>query len=415
MQSRFSKFSKRVSELFETRDFNLKNPASWQWVFDSNKSVSGANVTPESAAGLPAVYAAINTYANEMATLPIKVYDTSGETKQLVTDNNMHRLLSVEPNSFQTPFDYHHLMESWKWAWGYALAVIERSESGEAVQLMPVHPSKLKEIKFFNDELYYSIEGASGMINGRDMIHLKLMDLSADSFKGKSPITMCREAIGTGMSVEKFAAGYFGNGVNPGLVVKATDPAVLQNKEHLDSLHQQLNQKNKGPDKSHNHILLPFGLDLAQGPTISNQDAQFIETQSFEVIQVARIFNLPPNILRHQANLTYNNAEQELIHYVNNSIRPVVKRNEQEYTRKLARYNERGIVKAKYSLEARLRGDTAAQTEHATKMLQLGVYDIDEVRDFFGKNPLPEGKGKIRYVNGNSMELGKSMNDGEGV
>ena len=54
-----------------------------------------------------------------------------------------------------------------------------------------------------------------------------------------------------------------------------------------------------------------------------------------------------------------------------------------------------------------LRGDMAAQREFVKAMWGIGAYDIDECRAELGKNPLESGKGKMRLVPVNMVELGK--------
>lgn len=401
------------SNLFSTRDFNLKNPSDWKWLTEANKQKSGVSVTQETGLGLPSVLAAVNTYANEMASMPLRVFETIDNDKQITTDHIIHELLNVRPNNYMTPFNYHQMMEGWKWQWGYALAFIKRNEfSGIPTDLIPIHPSKLEDIKLFNEQLYFKIAGVDAMIPWSDMIHLKDLDLEEDSFVGKSRIMRCAEAVGKGIALDKFAASYFGNGANVGLVIRDSVPGRLSEERRL-VLQASLATKHKGPDNSHNHIVLPDGFELMNGPTMSNEQSQFIESSKMSVIQVAQIFNLPPNILRSQGNLTYNNAEQELIHYINNSIRPVAKQNEQEYTLKL-RSTLEPHIKAKYLLESRLRGDTATQTEHIKAMVDRGIYDIDESRGFLGLNSLPNELGKTRTIPMNMVELGKEKTEENG-
>jgi phage portal protein BeeE len=106
------------------------------------------------------------------------------------------------------------------------------------------------------------------------------------------------------------------------------------------------------------------------------------------------------------SNSTYSNIEQQAIEFVQNLIRPKVKLRETEMNRRLLRQSDKGTYFYRYNLDSLLRGDTEARGNYLVKMLQNGVYNIDEARALDNMNQLPDGLGKAHYRPLNMIEVG---------
>jgi hypothetical protein len=74
--------------------------------------------------------------------------------------------------------------------------------------------------------------------------------------------------------------------------------------------------------------------------------------------------------------------------------------------RRLLRQSDKGTYFYRYNLDSLLRGDTEARGNYLVKMLQNGVYNIDEARAFDNMNQLPDGLGKAHYRPLNMVEVG---------
>ena len=112
------------------------------------------------------------------------------------------------------------------------------------------------------------------------------------------------------------------------------------------------------------------------------RDAQFLESRQFSGIEVCQILGVPPHKIFQLDRATHNNAEQLDQEFVNDTLQPIVTRFEQEANYKLftPREHEQGLY-IKHNLNALVRGDMMARGEFYTKMLQNGVYSINQVLD----------------------------------
>jgi len=89
---------------------------------------------------------------------------------------------------------------------------------------------------------------------------------------------------------------------------------------------------------------------------------------------------------------TFNNIEQLSLEFAKYTIRPWVKRWEQEYNRKVFSQYERGRFKVRLNMDAFMRADTEARAEYYNKAIQNGWMSINEVRKTEKLNPVEGGR-----------------------
>jgi hypothetical protein len=120
---------------------------------------------------------------------------------------------------------------------------------------------------------------------------------------------------------------------------------------------------------------------------IPPEDAQFLETRKFNVSEIARWFGVPPHKLMEMTQATFSNIEHQNIEFVTDAIMSWVKRFEVEANIKLiSAANPR--IKTKMNINGLLRGDSAARGEWYTKMSNLGVYTVNDIRELEDMNPI---------------------------
>jgi HK97 family phage portal protein len=109
-------------------------------------------------------------------------------------------------------------------------------------------------------------------------------------------------------------------------------------------------------------------------------DAQFLETRTFQVQDVARIFNIPPHKLAELSRATFSNVEEQERQYVGDCLQPWVENWEQELEYKLFLPEEQGEYQIRFNVDGLLRGNTQARAEFFSKMFNIGVLSINEIR-----------------------------------
>jgi phage portal protein BeeE len=86
--------------------------------------------------------------------------------------------------------------------------------------------------------------------------------------------------------------------------------------------------------------------------------------------------------------MTYGNYEQVIIQYYSETISPWLTRWEQEIWRTCIRDTN---VFVRHTEHALLRADFKTQTEGYSRLLEKGVYSINEVRALMNQNPIEGG------------------------
>ncbi|KKK77882.1 hypothetical protein LCGC14_2849130, partial [marine sediment metagenome] len=180
-------------------------------------------------------------------------------------------------------------------------------------------------------------------------------------------------AIGTMLATEEYAARFFGGN-------NATPRGVIEIEGELgDKAYKRLNKDwNKhfgGRANAHKTAILEGGKFHAL--TMPAKDAQFLETRQFQIAEIARIFNIPPHMLRDLTKSSYSNIEQQSLEFVIYTLRPWLVRWEQEVNRKL--FKQGGRFFAEFEVDGLLRGDVKTRHETYASGRQWGYYSINSI------------------------------------
>ena len=139
--------------------------------------------------------------------------------------------------------------------------------------------------------------------------------------------------------------------------------------------------------------------------TISPEAAQMLETRTFALQDICRIFMVPPHLMGDLSRSTFSNIEHQDIEFVKHYIRPTVKMFEHELDRKLFFDDERGKLEIKFNLDGLLRGDQTTRSEFYQKAVLSGWMSRNEVREMENLNPI-DGLDDLLYP-GNEVVMGK--------
>ena len=142
---------------------------------------------------------------------------------------------------------------------------------------------------------------------------------------------MAREGIGLSLGQDRHAAGLMKNNARLGTVV--TVPGVLKT-EQKESLRDNFSSKFAGALNAGKMIVLDNGMTLEQ-VGMSSEDAQFLESRQFSVIEIARWFRVPPTMVGDMTRVSYSSSESELQLFAMHSLVPWCSNFEAEMNKKL--------------------------------------------------------------------------------
>lgn len=381
----------------------LVNPAQWlrDWFAGGPPSLTGVNVNEENAVKLISVFACVRLLSESIAMLPFPLYKQLKIGKEKAYNHALYPILHDISNPECTSFQFRQIMMVNALLCGEGYAEIQRNQSGDVAALWPI-PSKYvtKGRNSNTKELVYKInnpDGTESVLYPEQIFVLPGMGF--DNVNHFKPVILAREAIGLGLATEAFGATFFGNGtIATGIVEypgKMSDPAY-------DRYEKTMTDKYAGLKNSNRLIFLEEGLKFTQ-LTIPPESAQFLQTRKFQVIEVARFFNVPPHMIMDFEGATFSNIEQKSLEYVTYSLLPWITKWEQSVLKDLLTPNERKKFFAKLTVDALLRGDFKTRMDGYHMMIQDGVWNADEVRELEDQNPQPDGQGQIYLCNGNMI------------
>lgn len=391
-------------------NLSLNDPKAWNpslWNLWGSQSLSGEVVTEETALTYSAVFNAITLYSGTIGSLPLHLMRPDGRDKKQATEESLYHVMHTQWNPFMSAMSGRECMMAHILTWGNGYAEIVRNGYGDIQQLWPIAPNRVK-IEMVEGELIYIIripDGSEVKLLREKVLHIP--GLGFDGFQGYSIIAMARKSIGLGMAMETFGSNFFGQGTHPGVIV--SHPGQLSADSHKN-LKKSLTESYSGLGKSHRLMLLEDAMKIEK-IGISPEDSQFLESRQFQITDIARWFNLPVHKLKEMTKSSFNNIESEQASFITDSILPWLIGFEQDYSiQLLSKSQQKQGFYFKHIIEGLLRANAKDRAEFYSKMLNNGVFSINEVREKEDLNPIEGGDIHLIPLNMTTLEnAGKQL------
>lgn len=364
---------------FQKRSTQVIDPSSGDMIeqLGFRPTSSGQLVTSSTAQGLPAVYCAITVLAEAVASLPVHVHKLKDEVKQRDRFHSVDQVLNVKPNDYQTPSLFIETLYRHVLITGNGYARIEFDRAGRVAALHNLLPHRVT-VKVKNDKIIgYTVTDSDGKLKPYlpdEILHVRYH--SDDGMIGKSPITVCREAIGAGLAQQEHGGRLFQNGVKPSGVIEFDE---FLNSEKGKRFRQSIEENNTGTRKAGKALILEGGAKW-RGVSLSNSDAQWIEARNFTIADIARIFNVSPIFLHDLTRSTYSNHTEAARSFMSTSLRPHLTRLQQELRRSLIATNQLQSTFIEFQTADVLRGTTSERYDVYEKGIKMGVLCPNEAR-----------------------------------
>lgn len=379
-----------ISNLLDKRSeaSNLSDPKRWLYEAFGIPFGRGIKVTESTSMRSIAVLACVRILAETVASLPLPVYKRLNPRGKARASHSVSDLLQRAPNSRMTAFTFRETMMGHILLWGNCYAEIEYDDIGEIVALWPIPPHRVEHMETATGDPFFRVTTSDGKQHNVPfyaMFHIP--GLGFDGKKGISVISWGRQAIELALATEQFGTEFFANGTNVGAV--ATHPGRLTD-EAYERLSKSLKEKYEGLGKAHRLMLLEEGMTFSKN-TIPPNDAQFLETRKFQILEIARLFRVPPHMLADLERATFSNIEQQGTDFIVHSVRPWLIRWEQTINWKLFSEKDKRKYYSEFLVEGYLRGDSQARSAFYKEMFNIGVYSQNDIREKENDNPIEGG------------------------
>lgn len=267
---------------------------------------------------------------------------------------------------------------------GNAYIRLFRDSSGEILNMMVLNPLAVNVRRNpFGQKLFVYTGEAGKELSTDDVLHIAGSILMPGDLKGRSPIDTLKENIGLAISLESFAARFFGQGTTQNGVIEY--PGALT-AEQAENLSKSFDRQHKGFRKAHKTGILSGGATFK--PTmVANDQAQMLDSRRLAVEDVARAYRVPTDMIGlNNGGQSYNSIEQKQIAFVTHTLRPWLAKLEDAFSTLLP-----DTAYLAFSTDDLLRGDYATRIEGYAKLLQNGVLSANEVRRKENMRPVDGG------------------------
>ena len=369
---------------------------------------TSVKITCDSALTVMAYKRALDVLAGSVARLPFRYLKLKSGIYTDFEASPFHYLLSMQPQKRMSAFDWKYQMV-WRAFHDGDAYIYPRIVDGEPVELVLLTRGSCV-YDDVNDtyaiaDLY---NGVSGVFKGSDVLHILFN--SEDGRRGIPTWQIGARALSIIATGDKETLDRFANGgAVRGLVTN--DKSGLRGLgEYQDNELANLANATDNLFKNGERIVsLPGDVDFKQLSATST-DMQFLESRKFAVNEIARLTGVPPIYLFDMSGSNYKMPEQADTAYLTQTLDRILSAIESEFNRKLV--GRSLCCKRRFEFDRRkiFSMDLNSMAAYEQKMIQNGVYTINDVRRM--ENMAPVENGDTVYISTNLAELGSEKLSG---
>ena len=371
-------------------------------IFSPDNDTSEIAVT--NAERLSPVAAAHRILTNAMSVMPVALRrKVGGERQELTTRRDLDYVLHSRMNDAMSPAMGKKIMMSQAFWHGIGAAYIERDHLGRVKELIPLQTAGYQYMKDRETGQSWYAFTVDDMVRKFQPGELLLCFFETyDGKHGRGILDIAKDTVATDRAAQKYLRKFYaGGGALSGILEIDTDatPATREKvRKAFQSYASDMDTVFKMAVIDKGMKYTPIG--------ISQSDAQFIESRSFSVEEIARFTGIPEFMLQ-SGKQSYNSNEQQQLVFVTNALVPHVTMWEQEWAYKLYTDSElRDGCYMRFNVSALMRGDDATRSKFYQTMVYSGIYNLDECRALEEMNPMPDGLGQNFFITKNLDTVG---------
>jgi HK97 family phage portal protein len=363
---------KFIRRLFEKRADAYDN--YWER-FGAAQDVAGVSVTPGTAEGISAVYAAVSAISESVASLPLDIYRRTDDGREKARAHPLYKVLHSEPNPDQTALEFREMLQRHVLLRGNAYAEIRWNAAGRVESLKALHPDSVAVLITPEERLVYDVTNRKGVTRRllpEEVLHLRYH--TDDGLMGRSPISVARDTVGLALAERTHGERMFAQGTRLSGVIQ-TQPGTT--KAQAGEIATSWAAGYAGVSNSGKTAVLPGGAEF-KPVSMTLEDAEWIEARRMSVEEVARLFRVPPVLIGDLREANYSNAVELGRYFVTHTLRRHLVMWEQAINRALI--NDKATFYAEHNVEGLLRGDSLKRAQFYERAISEGWMLRSEVR-----------------------------------
>lgn len=362
-------------------------------------NAAGIYVDDEVALTCSAVYRAVAIISQSLAGLPVEVVRKRGKIIEEVEDHPITSLFNLEfSRSEGSLLGRERIQTSALLSRAGYAEIVPTLNGSRTARLNVIHPSRIKPVWARNPETsewerFFQLDNVEKYIPDARIIQIP--GFGFDGLEGRSVIAQANQAIAHGLALERYGAGNFASGTVPRGVLKTAKKIADESKVKMRKSWAQVHT-------NPNDIAIldeDFTFDAIN---INNEDRQFLQSRSFQVVEIARWFGIPPHMLAELKDANYATTEHLGTEFKTLTLQPWVQRWEQELTRKLLTDAERlEGLRVCFDMDELLRPDFLTRMNGHRTAITCGLKTINEARGEEGLPPSSDPRADMILIQTN--------------
>ena len=338
-------------------------------------------LSARAAENLSTVLACVTAISSALAYVPPLIYRRDAEGNRLEAYGHpLAKIARGGVNPQQTWPDWLEHVVASALLTGNGLAEIIRAGNGQLAGFRWIPWGMVSVVYLSSGRLAYDVSDSRGgnrRLLENEVIHLR--DRTDDGLVGRSRLSRAADTVAGVQASNAFAKSFLERGAQPSGIIR--HPGAMT-PDQKTKLRDQFQDRHGGAANAGRTLILDGGLEW-QSAQISPEDAELLESRKFGVIEVCRLFQVPPPIVQAYENNTFTNASQAGLWFATFCLAPWARKIEAEFARSVLASG----LELELDLSGFLRGDPATRWAAHKIAIETGVLDPDEIRVIEGWNP----------------------------
>lgn len=366
-----------LGNLFERRAVTFQTiwGSGGDLVTESN---AGVAITGKNAFEIVAFFSAVSLISDTISSLPCDSFvRVDGERRPY-----RPRPAWVDQPDVDTTRQAHYgAIVSSLLVYGNSYTRVFRNNSGEVVNLVVLDPNTVEVKRNSVGRKMFVVQGEKQALTSDEVLHI--IDLAEPgSLVGISRVAKLKDALGVATALQGYAARFFGQGSTTQGIIEF--PGALT-AEQAKNLADGFDSRHRGWRKGHKTGVLSGGAKYVS-TSVTNDQAQFLDSRRFAVEEMARAFNIPLHMMGIPGTASYASVEQNNLQFISHTLRPILEKIEWSYSKLLP---DQAFLK--FNFNALLRGDLQSRATSYSIMTQAGIMSVNDARRLEDFAPVDQG------------------------
>lgn len=368
---------------------------------------------------ISAVLICLDVLSQDIAKIPFRMYEKIPGGKRVVEYNEhpIAELLATRPNRFHT----------WEEFWEMVLLhlgmvqnafVAKRMRGAVTEELVPCMPARTTILAVDPDRdssglgfYCYKVDrfstheriqlarmpsGGGDVFLPGEFMHFR--GRMFDGLLGYSNLDAGAKVFGLSNEMTEYSTRLYSNdGGMRGVFQMPGESGDSLSEPAFERLRTQLAELMTNMRRHNVPIVLEEGMSF-ESISMKANEAEISTQRDAAVVDVARIFRMPPHKIMHLVNVKYENMETLEKSYVKDTLVPYCRRIEERMALSLLTREEQAKYFFEFDRKEMLLNDMKMLADVGKVMVQNGALELDELRAIFGWNPLANGAGQYRLI-----------------